>query len=74
MPMLTIRVSDDDLSLFKSYASTLGQTLSGFVRDTVLDRIEDDLEIDEERILKAWEASKNEKGISLDELCKELGI
>ena len=74
MPMLTIRVSDDDLSLFKSYASTLGQTLSGFVRDTLLDRIEDDLEIDEERILKAWEASKNEKGISLDELCKELGI
>ena len=74
MAIITMRVADDDLRLMQSYASTMGQTLSGFIKETVLDRIEDDMEIDEQRILAAWEKSKNKQGTPAEQVWKELGL
>ena len=74
MAIITMRVADEDLRLMQTYASTMGQTLSGFIKETVLDRIEDDMEIDEKRILDAWEKSKNKQGTQAEQVWKELGL
>lgn len=48
--------------------------MSKFIRELVLDKIEEDLSLDEERILKALEKSKNEKKYDHTEVWKMLGI
>ncbi len=52
-------------------------SLSEFIRETVLDRIEDELEISETfatELLQAKEESINRKSYTLEEVRKELGI
>lgn len=48
--------------------------LSEFIRNTILDKIEDDLRINEERILRAWEEAKKEKASPLEEVIERLGL
>ena len=74
MATFTMRINDCDLSLIQSYASSIGQSVSAFVKETVLDHIEDELKLDEDRILAQWEENKNERGVSLAELDKMMGL
>lgn len=53
-PTITIRMSDDEKRFITAYAEMKGITLSGFLREAALSRIEDDLD------LKAWDLAKKE--------------
>jgi len=74
MSTISLRMNDEDMNLLKQYVKVNNLNLSEFIRNTILDKIEDDLRINEERILKAWEEAKKEKGISHEDLWKELGL
>src|SRR3712207_7157404 len=73
MSTISLRMKDEDMDLLKQYVKVNNLNLSEFIRNTILDKIEDDLRINEERILRAWEEAKKEKGISHEDLWKELG-
>lgn len=51
---MTIRLDLEDKELIASYAKTFGQSVSDFVREAALERIEDELD------LKAWDDAKKE--------------
>ncbi len=51
---MTVRLDSAEKSLISDYASAFGTSVSEFVRTTVLERIEDELD------LKAWEQAKAE--------------
>ncbi len=70
---ISIRLSDEDLALFKKYAEMNDMTLSELVRRSVLERIEDeyDLKVYEEAMAKY---ENDPTTYSLDEVKKELGL
>lgn len=51
---MTVRLDECEKALISDYAKTFGTSTSDFMRRTVLERIEDDLD------LKAWENAKAE--------------
>ena len=61
MPTISFRVSEEEAKQLHEYVKMNHLTLSQFVRETVLDRIDSDLKLDEERILHALNKSKEEK-------------
>lgn len=70
---ISLRLSEKDSMLFKQYAEMKGITISELVRQSVLDRIEDECD------LKAYneameEYKKNPVTYSLDEVERELGL
>ena len=74
MATITFRADENDAKLIQSYAAAHNQPVSVFVRNAVLEKIEDDLQLDEERIRKAYEASKTEKRYSHEEVWDMLGV
>ncbi|MBO5253318.1 MAG: CopG family transcriptional regulator [Clostridia bacterium] len=70
---ISLRLTQEDSMLFKKYAEMNGITVSELVRQSVLQRIEDEYD------LKAFEKAmadylKNPVTYSLDEVEKELGL
>ena len=70
---ISVRLSEEDTKLFKKYAELLGVSVSEMVRQSVLERIEDDYD------LKAYEEAleefkKDQVTYSLDEVERELGL
>ena len=53
-------VTDDEKHLIQSYAASHHLIVSSFIRDLVLDQLEEDGELEEARILKALELSYKE--------------
>ncbi|MDR2108823.1 MAG: DUF1778 domain-containing protein [Coriobacteriales bacterium] len=51
---ITIRLSADDKGLISSYAKAFGQSVSDFIREAALSRIEDELD------LRVWDQAKAE--------------
>jgi uncharacterized protein (DUF1778 family) len=51
---ITVRLSADDKGLISSYAKVFGQSVSDFIREAALSRIEDELD------LRAWDEAKAE--------------
>ena len=74
MNTISLRMNDDETKLLRDYVSVNNLNMSKFIRDLVLDKIEDDLSLDEERILKAHEKAKSEKKYDHTEVWKMLGI
>ena len=74
MSTLTVRVSDEELNLIQTYAKTNRISVSSLIRDSVLDVIENDLKLDEERILSAYERAKHEKVYDHDEAWEIIGV
>lgn len=70
---VSIRLNNEDTMLFKKYAEMNGITLSELVRQSVLERIEDeyDLAVYEKAM---EEYRKNPVTYTLDEVKKELGL
>ena len=70
---ISLRLNDDDTMIIKKYAELNKLTVSELIRQTVMERIED--EYDLEAFNKAMKEYK-ETGISysLEEVEKELGI
>ena len=70
---ISVRLSDKDTELIKAYAKMNNISLSDLVRNAVLEKIED--EYDLECYKKAIEEyKKNPKTYTLDEVEKELGL
>ena len=57
---ISFRVTDDEKHLIQSYAASHHLIVSSFIRDLVLDQLEEDRELEEARILKALELSYKE--------------
>ncbi len=68
-----VRLSDKDIELIKTYADMNNISLSDLIRNTILEKIED--EYDLECYKKAIaEYEKNPKTYTLDEIKEELGL
>lgn len=74
MKTISLRVSDEDSKLIQSYVNINNLNLSAFVREAILDKIETDFNLDEERIAKARDMSKNEKIYDHTEVWDRLGV
>ena len=73
MATISLRLNDKDNMLFKRYAEMHGISVSELVRQSVLEKIEDEYD------LKAYEEAmedfkKNPITYTLDEVEKELGL
>jgi len=74
MGMITLRVFKDEEKLIKEYVSINNLNLSSFIRELVLDKIEEDLCLNEERILKAINNARKERMIDSKEVWDKLSI
>ena len=74
MSTISLRVSDEENKLIQAYVTANNLNLSSFIRDVVLEKIEDDMRLDEARILKARELMKKEKVYDHEDVWKELGV
>ncbi|MDU3152669.1 MAG: DUF6290 family protein [Anaerococcus hydrogenalis] len=72
MTTLTIRLSKEDKELFKSVSEDKKKVLSDWVRETLLDSIEEEYD---KKIIDDYLLNKNQmKFYTTDEVKKELGI
>ncbi|MBQ4596324.1 MAG: antitoxin, partial [Firmicutes bacterium] len=60
--------------LVQEYVAANDLNLSSFVRELILDKIEDDLALDEERIINARTRAANEASYDHIEVWKKLGV
>lgn len=70
---ISLRLNDEDTTLIKKYAEMKGISVSNLVRQSVIERIEDEYD------LKAYKKAiaafhKNPKTYTLDEVERELGL
>ena len=70
---ISLRLSDEDTALIKKYAELNRMSVSELIRQSVIERIEDEYD------LKAYEKAmaehkKNPVAFSLDEVERELGL
>lgn len=72
MSIVSLRLSDRDNTLIRKYAELNGMELSAFIRQAVIEKIED--EYDLALFNKVWAEEKNQERISHEQLKKELGI
>ena len=74
MHTITTRISDEKYALISRYVKTNQLSLCAFVGNSMLDKVEYDLALDEKRIIQAKERVDAEKRYTADEVWKELGI
>lgn len=70
---ISVRLSDKDTKLIKTYAEMNNISLSDLVRNAVLEKIEDEYDLKcYEEAIKEYE--KNPKTYTLEEVKEELGL
>ena len=70
---MSVRLSEEDSNLFKRYAAMNGISVSELVRQSVMERIEDEFDLRlYEKALAEYE--KNPKTYTHEEIGKELGL
>lgn len=74
MATISLRLNDEDAKLVQEYVAANDLNLSSFVRELILDKIEDDLALDEERIINARTRAANEASFDHTEVWKKLGV
>lgn len=77
MKTISLKMTEEDAKLIHDYAAMNNLSLSEFIRETILDRIEDEMELSEtfaKELLRTKEGSTNGKSYTLEEVRKELGI
>ncbi len=72
MSTVSLRLNDKDDSLIRKYAELHNMDLSAFIRQAVIDKIED--EYDLTLFNKVWQNEKDQERISHTDLKKELGL
>ena len=72
MGTISLRLNDRDDSLIRKYAELNGVDLSSFVREAVMEKIEN--EYDLALFDQVWEEEKEGERISHEEARRELGI
>ncbi|MDR0311223.1 MAG: DUF6290 family protein [Acidobacteriota bacterium] len=71
---LTIRVTDNELAAIKGYAALHGMNVSDAVRTAILERIEDELDIEIAKQAYAEWAADGKKTYTLDDIEGELRL
>lgn len=74
MSTISVRVNEDESKLIHEYVAVNQLNLSQFLRETIIGRIEDDLRMDEQRILQARERAKTEKKYDHTQVWEMLGV
>ena len=74
MSTISIRLSDDEAKLIREYTKINEINMSTFIRDLILDKIEEDLLLDEKRILEAKEKIEKEEIYSYEEFRKRFDL
>lgn len=72
MSVVSLRMSDRDNTLIRKYAELNGMDLSTFIRQAVIEKIED--EYDLALFNKVWAEEQGQERISHEQLKKELGL
>ena len=72
MSTVSLRLNDKDDTLIRKYAELHNMDLSTFIRQAVIERIED--EYDLTLFNKVWDEEQNQERISHNELKRELGL
>lgn len=73
MNTISLRMNDEDTKLLKEYVSVNKLNMSQFIRELIIDKLEE-FEMDEARILHAHEKAKHEKKYDHTEVWKILGV
>lgn len=74
MNTISLRMNDEDAKLLKEYVSVNKLNMSQFIRELIIDKLEEEFEMDEARILHAHEKTKHEKKYDHTEVWKILGV
>ncbi|MGX7303446.1 type II toxin-antitoxin system RelB family antitoxin [Enterococcus columbae] len=74
MSTISLRVNEEESKLIRDYVTANNLNLSQFIREAVLDKIEEDFQLDEERILLAKAKAQTEKKYDHTEVWEILGI
>jgi uncharacterized protein (DUF1778 family) len=72
MSVVSLRLNDRENTLIRKYAELNGMELSAFIRQAVIEKIED--EYDLALFNKVWDEEQDQKRISHEQLKKELGL
>ena len=72
MSIVSLRLNDRDNTLIRKYAELNGMELSAFIRQAVIEKIED--EYDLALFNKVWDEEQNQDRISHEQLKNELGL
>jgi uncharacterized protein (DUF1778 family) len=74
MANISFRVPKEDEELIREYVAINDLNLSAFVREAVLEKIEEDLELDEARILSALDVARKEEKYDHVDVWAKLGV
>lgn len=72
MSTISLRLNEKEDKLIRKYAELHNMDLSSFIRETVLEKIED--EYDLTLFNKVWDQDQMEDRISHDDLKRDLGL
>ena len=72
MSIVSLRLNDRDNTLIRKYAELNGMELSAFIRQAVIEKIEDEYDLD--LFNKVWDEEQNQERISHEQLKNELGL
>lgn len=74
MNTISLRMNDEDTKLLREYVSVNKLNMSQFIRELIIDKLEEEFEMDEARILHAYEKAKHEKKYDHTEVWEILGV
>jgi hypothetical protein len=72
MSIISVRLTDKDDALIRKYAEVHNMDLSTFIRQAVMEKIEDEYDLD--LFNRIWEESKSDERFAHDVVKKELGL
>lgn len=74
MCTISFHVSEEEEKFIKDYVTANCLNLSEFIKDAIFEKMEEDLLLDEQRILTAREKAKTERRYNHTEVWKRLGV
>ena len=74
MRTISLNVSEEEAKLIEDYVNDKCLNLSEFIKDAIFEKMEEDLLLDEQRILAAREKAKTERRYDQTEVWKRLGV
>ena len=74
MRTISFNVSEEEAKLIENYVNDNCLNLSEFIKDAIFEKMEEDLLLDEQRILAARKKAKSERRYDHIEVWKRLGV
>jgi len=74
MRTISLNVSEEEEKFIKDYVTANCLNLSDFIKEAIFEKMEEDLLLDEQRILTAREKAKSERRYDHTEVWKRLGV